>query len=271
MIRNILVERLSPFGRWLPSDIYFWARAILLSLVAFQVAGLLWALIVPVGPFGPWQPAPARTLSAPAQSALFATVDPFFRTSGQAESGPLASDLQLFGIRGGYGAIPAAAIMGTADGEQKSYVIGEEVSPGVKLSAVGFDHIILSRGAAQQRLHMQGIDEAAALGSAAPATVQGGTEAIAASNASQAFVLTARNQGGRVTGIQVAPGSNPALFGAAGFRPGDVIVAVNGARISSAVDVQQFQSGIVPGARLMLTVERGAQAVPIALNIPGNP
>ena len=270
MIRTLLVERLSPFRRWLPSDVYFWARAVLLCLVAVQVAGLLWALIVPVGPFGPWQPAPARTLPPPAQAALFASVDPFFRTTGPVDSGPL-TDLQLFGIRGGYGAVPAAAIMGTADGEQKSYIVSEEIAPGVKLTAVGFDHITLSRGASQQRLYMQGVDETASLGSAQPATAEGVAETMTASNATQAFSLTPRNQGGRVTGIQVAPGANPALFGIAGFRSGDVIVAVNGARISSAVDVQQLQSSIVPGARLMLTVERGAQAVPIALNIPGNP
>ena len=117
---------------------------------------------------------------------------------------------------------------------------------------------------------MQGADEASAIGSAAPTAGQGNA-AVTAANVSQAFALTPRNQGGRVTGIQVAPGADATLFSAAGFRSGDVIVAVNGARISSAVDVQQFQSSIVPGARLMLTVERGAQAIPVALNIPGNP
>jgi general secretion pathway protein C len=271
VIRTLLVERLSPLGRWLPTDIYFWMRAILLALIAIHAAGLLWAVVTPAGPFGPWQPAPARTLSGPAQSALFASVDPFFRTNGPAESGPLAPDLQLFGLRGSQGAVPASAILGTADGEQKSYVVGEEVAPGIKLAAVGFDHVILSRGTARQTLYMQGADEAAPV--AAPAAAGAGSAAptVTASNAAQAFALSPRNQGGRVTGIQVASGANPALFNAAGFRPGDVIVAVNGARISSAVDVQQFQYSIVPGARLMLTVERGAQAIPIALNIPGNP
>jgi general secretion pathway protein C len=79
-----------------------------------------------------------------------------------------------------------------------------------------------------------------------------------------------RTTGGRVSGILVNPGRNPALFQSSGFRSGDVIVAVNGARISSPVDVTQLQNSLSPGARLALTVERGAQAVPISLNIAGN-
>jgi general secretion pathway protein C len=68
----------------------------------------------------------------------------------------------------------------------------------------------------------------------------------------------------------VSPGLNQALFASAGFQAGDVIVAVNGARITSAADLAQLQSSLSPGARLSLTVERGAQTVPIALNLAGN-
>ena len=52
--------------------------------------------------------------------------------------------------------------------------------------------------------------------------------------------------------------------------PGDVIVAVNGARITSQTDLVQLQSSMVAGARLSLMVERGAETVPIALNFAGS-
>ena len=78
------------------------------------------------------------------------------------------------------------------------------------------------------------------------------------------------SEGGQINGVTVRPGSNAAGFQASGLRPGDVIVAVNGARITSLVDVQQLQSGLAPGARLIVTVERGAQTVPIPLNLPAN-
>jgi general secretion pathway protein C len=237
--------------------------------VAIQAVRLLWTIVTPAGPFGAWQPAPARILPPQTQSALFASVDPFFRSTGPAESGPIAPDLQLFGIRGGQGQIPAAAILGTSDGEQKSYVVGEEIAPGVKLAAVHFDHVVLSRGTGQQAVYMQGADQGAPTAAPAPGMPVDGA-APTASTAAQAFSLRPRNQGGRVTGAVVNPGSNPSLFAAAGFKPGDVIVAVNGARITSTIDIQQLEASVAPGARLMLSVERGAQTIPIALNIPGN-
>jgi general secretion pathway protein C len=97
-----------------------------------------------------------------------------------------------------------------------------------------------------------------------------GSGAAATASVTEAFDLKPRNSGGNVTGVIVGPGRNPALFQLAGFRSGDVIVAVNGARISSLIDVQHLQSSLAPGARLTLTVERGGQTLPIALNIPAN-
>ena len=65
-----------------------------------------------------------------------------------------------------------------------------------------------------------------------------------------------RLQDGRGTGLVVAakgPG-----FATAGFRPGDIVTQVNGQPVG---DLQSLQNQIAPGARLSLTVERGA-AVP---------
>lgn len=249
-------------GRLLPTDLHFWLKAILLALVAIQAARLVWVIAVPVGPFGEWRPTPPRLLSPEAQVAIIAAVDPFFRsgaTPGAAEAPSL--DLELFGTRASQGRVPAAAILGPADGEQRTYAVGEEVAPGVKLAAVAFDHVVLDRSGATQTIYMPQADAG-----------EGGSDAGAAMAASvgNAFELKPRKQGERVTGVLVGPGSNQQLFAAAGFQDGDVIVAVNGAQITSLIDVQQLQSSIVPGARLMLTVERGAEKVPLALNLPSN-
>ncbi|HYI42355.1 MAG TPA: type II secretion system protein N [Sphingomicrobium sp.] len=171
--------------------------------------------------------------------------------------------MQLFGTRESQGSLPGSAILGAGDGEQKSYAVGEEVAPGVTLAKVAFDHVVLSRGGSTQTIYMAGAEGAAS--AAAPSA--GSAVATAVGNA---FQLKPRVQGTVVSGVLVTPGSNPQLFAAAGFRDGDVIVAVNGARITSMIDVQQLQSSIAPGARLLLTVERGAETVPIALNLPSN-
>lgn len=263
LIRTLTFERLAPFRRWLPSDVYFWLKALILALVAVQLTRLLWAIVTPVGPFGDWRPALPRQLSPEAQSALLSSIDPFHR-AGAMQAAPAAAalpaGLELFGTRAGSGGLPGSAIMGTAE-EQKSYLVGEEVAPGVKLAAVAFDHVVLDRGGSRQTVYMPGAEE----GAAAPAAA-GAPAALA-----DAFDFRPRGEGGNVTGVIVSPGRNPAVFQSAGLRPGDVIVAVNGARISSPIDVQQLQSSIAPGARLMLSVERGGQTIPIALNLPANP
>jgi general secretion pathway protein C len=181
----------------------------------------------------------------------------------------------LFGVRENRGSGAGAAILGAPDGEQTSFRVGEEVAPGVKLAAVFFDYVVLDRGGRQEKLYM---DQPAAGGGAgampaAPASTSGGAspeQSLSASAARSAFTLAPRNRGGQVTGVAVSPGADPALFASAGFQSGDVIVAVNGARITSAADLAQLQSSLAPGARLSLTVERGAQTVPIALNLAGN-
>jgi general secretion pathway protein C len=164
--------------------------------------------------------------------------------------------LQLFGTRLGSDGVPGSAILGPPEGDQRSYVIGDEVAPGVKLAAVHFDRVELERGGIRQVLAMPGAETSRAAPSGA---------AIA-----DAFDFKPRMNGSSVTGAIVSPGRNSVPFAASGLRQGDVIVAVNGARITSLIDVQQLQAGLAPGARLILTVERGAQTLPIPLNLPAN-
>ena len=259
MIRTLVVDRWSLFRRSLPTDVYLWIKAVLLAGIAIQLARLIWIVATPVGPFGEWRPPAARLLPETQQAALLASVDPFFRTGAGAAAGPaLAVDLKLFGVR--VGGPAASAILGPPDGEQQSYAVGEEVAPGVRLAAVAFDHVVLDQGGRQQKLFMpppEG-EPVAAPGAPAPA----------ADLASRAFSISPRRQGDRITGAIVGPGSDPRLFAASGLRSGDVVVAVNGARITTGIDVAQLQANIAPGARLLLTVERGAETVPIALTIP---
>src|SRR5690349_10578399 len=98
LIRNVKIERLAPFRRWLPTDLYVWLKALLLALVALQAVRLLWVIVTPVGPFGDWRPAAPRTLSAEAQSGVLGSVDPFFRSGSLASPAAVPlTGLQLFG------------------------------------------------------------------------------------------------------------------------------------------------------------------------------
>jgi general secretion pathway protein C len=253
-----------------------WIKAVLLALIAMQLARLLWVMLTPVGPMGPWRPAQARILSPQAQAAVLAAVDPFYRNGPPAAAAAATStlNLQLLGVRENRGSGGGGAIIGAPDGEQASYAVGEEVAPGVRLAAVFFDYVVLDRGGRQEKLFLDQskAPEVIAAAAATPGAPSSAAvpQALTAATVRQAFSLAPRQQSGRVTGVMVAPGGDPGLYAAAGFRPGDVIVAVNGARIASQTDLVQLQSSLIPGARLSLTVERGTQTVPIALNLASN-
>ena len=259
MFRSLKIRGFAPFRQRLSFDSYTSLKALILAALAVLATQLVWAVVTPVGPFGDWRPPAPRTLSAEAQSALLSTLDPFFRSGavGAQAGTAAATDLQLFGTRLGSDGIPGSAILGRADGEQGSYVVGEEVSPGVKLAAVHFDRVELDRGGIRQSIVMPGAPEAASPGQPATSIADG-------------FNFKPRMSGAAVTGVFVSPGRDLVPFNASGLRQGDVIVAVNGARITSLIDIQQLQASLAPGARLILTVERGAQTLPIPLNLPAN-
>lgn len=252
------MPRLGALPRWLPSDVYFWLKAFLLALVAIQGARLVWTVITPVGLLGEWRQAMPRQLAPAVQTSLLSSFDPFNRVAapvpGQAAA--LPSDLLLFGTLAGPN---ASAIIGKQGGEQQSYVIGEEVAPGIKLAAVLFDRVVLDSGGQRSELLMPMPE-----GMTPPA----GSSTGPSSAATQAFDLQARQSGGQVTGVIIGGGANDAVVTAVGLRKGDVILSVNGARISSIIDLQQLQTTLVPGARLTLSVERGGRTFPLAVNVP---
>lgn len=264
----------------LPRDVYFWLKALLLALVAVQLARLFWSLAVPIGPVGPWLPAGPQPLPAAAQAALIATFDPFAQgrpATAAVATVTLPEGIKLFGTRMGGGALAGSAIIQGTDGLQTSYTIGDEVAPGVRLAVVSFDFVLLDMGGSQQKLTMEGAEEAvaapvtmaaAAAPTGAPSTAP---PALTPDNVKQSIAFAPRTSGSRVTGLLVSPVGSDAILRAAGLRSGDVIVAVNGRRLTSAADVSSFQSQVVSGARLSLLVERGADTVPVALTFSGNP
>lgn len=254
----------------------------LLALLAIQIARLLWAAVTPVGAYGEWRGREAAIMSAPARAALFSSFDAFYRTAPQGGPQQVTSlALTLYGIRLNEGSGLGSAIVATPDGVQNSYAVGDDILPGVTLKAVAFDHVVISRGGAEETIFLdqsQAVPAAApsaATGavSAAPPIANGGPQQPVASSTLTPATLRSdigfapRNDGGRITGI-ILSAKGPA-YQAAGFRPGDIVSQVNGRPITSAADLQALQGQIVSGARLSLMVERGASTVPIALTLQG--
>lgn len=269
MIRTLTVQRFRVAR--ISSDVALWLKALLVAVLAVQGARLIWAAVTPVGPLGDWRPAGVIAIPSAAQAAVIAAVNPFDRMATGGAAVSLPSDLKLFGVRASAGAIPGGAIVGLPDGQQISVSVGEPVMPGVVLVTVGFDYAEVDRQGTRQRLFMDQDKPSETLGSggasAAPQAVTASRPTVEAVRAAVSF-SPRRSQTG-LTGFTVMPGGDRATFTAIGFRPGDVIVAVNGTTIASASDLAQLQQSLAPGASLALTVDRGGQQVPITLRLAG--
>ncbi len=279
MLRTVTIERLSRVGQWLPRDVYFWAKALILAAIAIQLARLAWAIATPLGPVGDWRPAQARAMAPAAQAALIAGFDPFGRGASPDDAVTSVTDLDiaLFGLRENVSAGTGSAIIAGPDGIQKSIGVGEEILPGVRLSAVAFDYIVIERGGRKEKLFLdqstpaEVVVDAAAGPNASNDVLAASSGGISAAEARAGIALAPRSEGGRVTGLVLSPQGDGKIFAAAGFRPGDIVTAINGRRITSPADLAALSGQIVPGARLSITVERGAETVPVALNLSGNP
>ncbi len=241
-----------------------------LSLAA-QTARLFWAIITPVSPVGGWTARAVDTVPVDARAALFASFDPFFRNDVATDTSSVtALNLTLFGIRANASSGGGSAIIAGEDGIQVSFAVGEEVMPGVTLDSVAFDYVVLSRGGVKESLYIdqsvpaETVDPSATgvnRSASAPATNGG---ALNAETLQKSIGFAPRNEGGRATGFVLSPRDDGTILRMAGFQPGDVVVAVNDRPVSSASDIAaQFR----PGARLSIEVERGAQKIPIALNL----
>lgn len=284
-----LLQRLSR------GDRYGWIEIIVLTLLATQLARLVWAVLTPVGPFGDWR---GRVLAVPPMAqrqALFTSLDPFFRGVDPAAAvtqvqtvTPL--NLTLFGVTVNQASGGGSAIIAGADGVQTSYVVGQEIEGGAKLVGVAFDYVTVDRAGQREVLYLdqdraKAAADASAAANAAPAAGQGvvvmqpgspppPVPAPSALNAGLSptsvragIGFAPRAVGGQVTGVVVSPQGDGRIFRQAGLQPGDVIRSVNGQTISSAADLARLQSQLTPGARLTLGVERGAGVANVAINL----
>lgn len=253
----------------------WWALATTIALLA---AILLWMVVTPVAPLGAWRPAEIRVMSPAARSALFASFDPFNRANA-VQSAPGAQTvtalaLTLYGVRVNAATGGGSAIIAGADGIQQVYRVGTEVMPGVMLAEVHFDHVGLTRGGTRELLYLDQskpapaattLTESAAgsVGQTAPAA----PGALSVDSVRENIAFVPRNENGRITGLQVSAGANPAAFRAAGFQPGDVITAVGGKPVTGGADAAALAARLQPGQSIAVTVNRNGQQLPLAISI----
>lgn len=274
-MRLALDPRARRLLRRLPRNtVYSAMEIILLSLLALQCARLAWTLVTPLGPVGDWKAGSALRPVAPGSSAVLGSFDPFFRLSGGGTAPVVVTslNLKLFGVREDRASGRGSAIIGTPDGQQRSYAVGDEIMPGVTLTAVGFDSVTVSRGGTAEQLFLDQSTPAAVV------TPGGGTPPVPApppppqvappppvgtmrtEAAPPPAQFQPRIDGGRVTGIVVQPQGSGEALRATGLRPGDVVTSVNGQRITSAEQARSIAASL-RGGDADVEVERGGRTV----------
>ena len=256
---------------------YSWAELLLLVLIAVQCARLFWILVAPIGPVGDWKA--TSGIVAPPDASVLARFDPFFRLDATAGPTVVTSlNLKLYGVREDRATGRGSAIIALPDGRQMSFAVGEQLMPGVVLTAVGFDNVTINRNGTPEQIFLDqsgtppavAVPETQAAQGAVPqapmpvVTVPAAPPPVAVVPG-QPVNFTARTRNGRVTGILVSPGSDGGrAFGAAGFVAGDVVVSVNGQRVSS---LEQARAALGQNGEANVIVDRGGQAVPLHVRL----
>ena len=259
-------------------NVYSLFELLFLVILAIQCARWIWAVTTPVSPLGDWRIAQPGVPGSPA--AILRGFDPFFRTSNTGNSGqPVVTALQLklFGTRTNDASGLGSAIIVGPDGLQKSVGVGEEIVPGATLKAVAFDHVTIDRGGVSEELYIDQSgggtndtpppDRAEAAPGAPPAPPAPGSAGVTAAQLKSDIAFIPRIDGGRITGLVVRPQGAAAAFKAVGLKEGDVITAAGGRPITGPADIDRMIAGLTPGTNLSITVERGADVLPLAVTI----
>ncbi len=239
--------------------------------LGIAAARLIWTIATPVDPLGNWQA--SNTGIQAVDTSAMGRFDPFFRTGGDGGAARVSSlSLTLLGTRVDTVSGRGSAIIATPDGLQSSFLVGETIAPGVTLKAVGFDDATLTTDAGEEKLF---IDQSAGGTPVTPPAESGSPSQFVPITAATAppprlaadLSAVPRMKGADITGFVLAPMGSGKAFGAAGLQPGDVLISVDGAPISSIRDpaslVQRLDAGGVG-----IGVERDGKIV--SLQIRGN-
>lgn len=237
-------------------------EASLILLLLVQAGRLVWLFAAPTSQATQARPLPEVDLG------VLSRFDAFFRNGGgEAEAAPSdGGGLSLFGVRAD-GAGGGSAIIGLSDGRQVSVGAGEEVEPGLTLSAVAPDHVMLSRGGAPFRLDFpdmtSGVAPAAPVAAAQPAVSAPEPASAEGVVDPQRLIAQAglrpRIQGLGIKGLTVSASGDGGELRNAGLRSGDVILSVNGTALNSPQALAALRGQLADAPSAQIQFERDGQ------------
>jgi type II secretion system protein C len=214
-------------------------------------------------------PAPPPALAQPAQFPAPPTAKPpGVEESNAPEPLPLVLASALPGRNAGEG----VAAIGTSADSALMYGTGALLPNGARLAEVHADHIVLESRGVRAKLYLGGRAPEALTTDARASTraaverkllyVGGAKNRPSEHKPEPGYALASivRTQplfaGGELKGIQLAQGDDARLFAALGFKSGDLVLAIDGARIESAAQAEDLLGALDSGAPVAVTLER---------------
>jgi len=212
------------------------AELLLAAILLFLIAKIAFLFVKPgsgqvIPPSNAQQEMTSGSVAA-VDSSVLVDFDIFHRDQTgivivQTNSAPETTlDLKVFGMRADLSGENSSAIIETPDGKQWTYLVGDEIIPGVTLKSVEIDWVILDRNGADERLSRQGKTEDE---QSAVSTVALNTLAFPAAEFIKDVRFYPHREGQRVVGYRVMPQrSGRKKLAEYGFERGDIITAING-------------------------------------------
>jgi general secretion pathway protein C len=237
-----------------------------LSALGVSLAALMWTVAAPKGAVA--APAADEVSGSDRSGALAVRLssieDPFARGGTvAAASAAEASGFVLHATRmmkDGYG----TAILSPSGGQQGAYAVGEEIAPGVMLATVGADHVEIDVGGRRMRLTFPGAGAAPALQMAGSlpadysAAAKSATVPSVSSSTLGGLPLQPVSRNGQPAGFEVMPHANGGVLAAAGLKPGDILISINGVSATSA-DLSAYRAQLLSGQSVEIRFERDGQ------------
>jgi len=267
--------------------------ALLAVLALWLLVRLLWALVpgddAALAPTT--APAAGATVSAPSRSIaqwhLFGTAP-----AQRGGDGPSTTSLVLRGTLADADPRAGLAVIADAGQPERSWRVGEEVSPGVRLAAVYADRVVVLRGTVEETLRLPRDTTLAPLPGDAPVVRgaparDGGAPAGASATPkvpttwAQTVERLRRNpdelarrvklvpvlDGAKLAGVRVSTGTDVGLLGQIGLEPGDVVTSVNGMPIDSLERGQQIMTSLGSATSVRVTVMRGGKPTEVTVGL----
>lgn len=249
-----------------PDRVRAGVEAALALILIVQLGRLAWVVFEPAQLAA--APGPTEAAARPVDYSVFQRFDAFFRTGGQSslaeDTAAGSGQMRLFGLRSD-GAGGGSAIIGLADGRQVSVAVGETVEPGLILHSVGADHVVVARGTSVSRLIFSELPVGAAPPPPPPPVPQTVTPtpappaAVATVDPARLIAeasLRPRMQGLKINGFTVSSNGSGAALTAAGLKPGDVILAVNGQPLDRLDRISALRGQLAAAASAEIRFER---------------